>query len=51
MKKGEKKHKLYFPPKPTEYSWNRVVRTVGYIINLRLCLFYKYKNFITRGES
>jgi hypothetical protein len=33
--------------KPTEYSWNRVVRTVGYKINLKLYLFSKYKNLIT----
>ena len=33
--------------KPTEYSWNRVVRTVGYKINLKLYLFNKYKNLIT----
>ena len=38
------------PPKKgkrTEYSWNRVGRTVGYNYYLfRLSLFYKYKNFI-----
>ena len=33
--------------KPTEYSWNRVVRTVGYKINLKLYLFNEHKNLIT----
>ena len=33
--------------KPTEYFWNRVVRTVGYKVNLKLSLYYKYKNLIT----
>ena len=32
--------------KPTEYSWNRVVRTVGYKFNLKSYLFNKHKTLI-----
>ena len=31
-------------------EWNRVVRTVGYKVNLKLPLFQKYKNSITTSH-
>ena len=40
---------FFFSPKkdnPTEYSWNRVVRTIGSIINLMLSLLFKYNHLI-----